>query len=856
MRKNVEKLVTYAHLDCFPDELERRNRKLARRIAAESIVMLENNGVLPLDPRRGSIALYGVGSTNTIKGGSGSGEVNNRKTVSIYEGMKKAGFQFANDAQLHRYASAARQYRKEYHTRRRKEAGMIGTRFINMSDLEQGFRELDFFGLGDADRTDTDTCIYIIARMSGEGADRRLEKGDYYLTDRESSNLHWCAENYKNVILVFNTGGPVDLSSVEDIRFAAILNLGMPGEEGGNAFADVISGKVSPSGHLTDTWPMRYADIPFGGEYAGPGRDPDTGNYKEDIFVGYRYYERFSVKPRFCFGRGLSYTDFRMTAEVHQKRDMDMGLQRANGLEISVTIENTGARSGKCVPQIYMSAPENRLKQPQAILVGYGKTGTLRPGEKETLVIKIPYYYMSSFDEANSADIMEEGQYAFYLGEDICSRTPIAAFRLQEPILLSFRESVGGTFEKMDLLSPDSKKADEKLSEGLTGKQFLKIDPAEIRPEQIVFPHHPMDDKETEARTIVEQLKYKDLVSLLVGDGIIDIAIPMKHRIVVPGVVGYLNSVPSVKELPQAVFCDGPAGLRFCRTSVIRKGEARVRYVEPSLEMMRYMPGIIRRLGNGRISEGTPLYMFATAFPTGTALAQTWNEKLITEMGDAIGSEMDEYGVTVWLAPGMNIHRNPLCGRNYEYYSEDPIISGKTAAALVRGVQAHPGKYATIKHLCCNNQEDHRKTTSANVSERALRDIYLKGFGLVIKEADCRALMTCYNRINGVWGAVKEDILQKYIKDECGFRGFIVTDWDSSHPGLEAERAIEAGVTLHMPGNILQKRALLHALKSGRLDVETARKRAIVNVQMLLSADPSAGKEANEKKTGADPAER
>ena len=819
MLRTVEKVRTYAHATPEVTELELRNRTLAREIAGEGIVLLTNNGILPL--ATGSrVALLGVGAVRTTKGGSGSGEVNERYSVSIFEGMKQAGFEVVNERRLQQYAEKARQDRAAYEAMKRKQAGLLSMEAISMANIKQGYDEVPFGVVTEDELRPADACIYVITRLSGEGADRTLEAGDYYLTEEEITNLHTAAEYYEKLILVINTGGPIDLSAVDDIDFAAIMNIGMLGEEGGNAFADVISGKVSPSGHLTSTWPQRYEDIPFGASYSGLDGHPETGNYCEDIFVGYRYYERFGVTPRFVFGQGVSYTEFDIHAAVNAE----------DSLMVALRIRNVGCCTGKCVPQIYLSSPEDALCQPEHVLIGFAKTKALAPGEEQEIVVPVPYYYMASFDEIRGAEVMEQGQYVVSLGENSREIRPIAAFRLQETVILASREGICPERTTVQKLRPKQKKPVQDIPADL----MVSVDPVKIRAEEIRKPYHPMDDFKKQAEQLVDTLTDQELSRLLTGDGVIDIVIPARHSTVVPGATGNSTGKLEKKGIRSIAFCDGPAGLRFARTSIVKPGRNRVHYVEVSQDMMNFMPSAIRSLGNANLSDGKPLYLYATAFPTGTALAQTWNEELVQKMGAAVGDEMEEYGVTVWLAPGMNIHRNPLCGRNYEYYSEDPLLAGKMAAGIVRGVQTHPACVATIKHFFCNNQENRRQWTSANVGERALREIYLRGFGIAVREAGCRALMSSYNMINGVWSGVCKDSLTTILRDEWGFEGIVVTDWDGSHEGLEAEKSIDAGITMLMAGDSRQRKAIVKALKNGKLSREVAKSRAAKNVQLIL----------------------
>lgn len=823
MIKMVEGVRTAAHLTDEVTELEQRNRKLAREIAGEAIVLLKNNGILPVSTSE-NVVLFGEGVTNTVKGGSGSGEVNPRYSVSIYEGMKNAGYQIANEKRLLSYAEKAKVARACYEQSMLEKAGFMSFSVVNMSHMDQGYHEAEFGALTEADYVEANICIYVISRMSGEGMDRKLQKGDYYLSDEESANLHWCAEHYANVVLVFNTGGPVDISACDDIAadraFAAILQMGMLGEEGGNAFADILSGKVSPSGHLTSTWPQRYEDIPGGETFGGLDGNPKSDDYREGIFVGYRYYGRFRKTPRYWFGQGLSYAEFERKAMV----------VAGEKLRVSVVVKNISHRCGKCVPQIYISVPEGNLAQPEAVLAGYVKTKELAPGESVTEQIEIPYYYLACYDAKRGVEVLEAGQYTIFLGKHAGDREVIGAFVLEKEIILANRKAVCPPMHGIREVLPAEKKEAEKVSDAL----FIKVKPEWIKAEVIEVRQNPMDAYEQEAKNLVKGMSRKELAYLLTGEGCADMVMPSWHDIVVPGATGNTTTKLHKYGLESFACCDGPAGLRFMRTSVVKPGARKIRIVEPALDMLHFMPKAIRMLGNGRVEDGQPLYMFATAFPTGTALAQTWNEQLLWQMGDAVGAEMEEYDVTVWLAPGMNIHRNPLCGRNYEYYAEDPLLSGKTGAAIIRGVQSHDGCYATIKHFFCNNQEDERQWTNANVSERALREIYLRSFGIVVKEAGARGLMSSYNQINGVWSGVCKDALTTVLRDEWKFEGIVMTDWDASHEGLEADKSIEAGITMLMAGDRRQRKALRKALQNGSLEETLARKRAVKNVQVML----------------------
>lgn len=790
---------------------------MARKVAGEAIVLLENDGVLPLNTRH-PIAMYGSGVTNTVKGGSGSGEVNERYSVSIFDGMKNAGFQILNDDLLLAYREKAGKARTAYRDKMIQNAGFMNMKVVSMAHMFRPFVNPAFGLIQEEDIKACDACIYVISRISGEGFDRSLEKGDYMLSEEESANIRFLSRHYQHLILVLNAGGPLDLSSVDDVKISALLFVGMLGEEGGNAFADVISGKISPSGHLADTWPKKYKDVPFGNTFSGMDGALLEDEYKEDIYVGYRYYQRFGKEVRYPFGYGCSYSAFSMQGHC----------QADEVIRITVDVQNVGQHTAKALAQIYISEPEDKLCKAESVLAGYAKTGVLQPGKKQRLFITVPYHYIASFDESRAAYILEKGQYLVFLGENVRDKKTIGAFRLDEEVILSAHKHICAPKKKVKCLTPNEKKAEAEIDPCL----YFSADPSKIKPETGVRYPHSLDAYRERAEKIVNGLSLRELSKLLVGNGTTDFILPGFHHLTVPGATGYSTNKLGKKGIADIAYADGPAGLRLINKAVVKK--KKVYYINPVQELVNYLPRFIKLLSSGKESDGPVLYQYTTAFPTGMAIAQTWNEELVSSVGEAVGNEMKEYGVCVWLAPGANIHRNPLCGRNYEYYSEDPLLTGKTAAAMIRGIQSNKGKYATIKHFFCNNQENERQWINAVVSERAIREIYVKGFGIAIKEGQGKALMSSYNKINGVWSGVCKDALTTLLREEWQFDGLVVTDWDGSHEGLEAEVSIDAGVTMLMGGSPSQSKAIYKALKEKRLDERIARERAIANAQFIL----------------------
>jgi len=335
-----------------------------------------------------------------------------------------------------------------------------------------------------------------------------------------------------------------------------------------------------------------------------------------------------------------------------------------------------------------------------------------------------------------------------------------------------------------------------------------------------------------EVDALMAKLTPAEIAELVVGCGN-DLILPMAHDWTVPGASGYSTYKFHDRGISDISFCDGPAGVRLQQQAVVVKGKNKVKAITPALEMLGYMPKVIRMFGFGKPSDGTLIYQYTTAFPVGTALAQTWNEKLLEEVGRGVNAELNEYGVSVWLAPGLNIHRNPLCGRNYEYFSEDPLLSGKMAAALTRGAQCD-GKHAvSLKHFFCNNQETNRGRMTSEVSERAIREIYLKGFEIGVREGKAKGVMTSYNRVNGVFSAVNKDAITKVLRNEWGFDGMVLTDWDMWKEGCDADRSMYAGVDILMQGEKKQTKQIREALKNGTLDEKYVRRSASQVLRMI-----------------------
>lgn len=806
-------------------ERELRNREVAYRAATEGIVLLENNGALPMSSRR--VAVFGAGATRTVKGGTGSGEVNQRHAINIVEGLQDAQISVSSDAWIKDYEAefdaAIGAHRKAVAKKMFPPTPKAFlSLFLSPFVYPQGRAITD----KDIAESNTDTCIYVITRQAGEGVDRRLDNGDHTLTDVERENLKKCVAGYETCIVVINVGSSFDVSFYEDIPgIDSLIFFVQQGSEGGRALADILTGKVNPSGKLADTWARKYEDIPFANEYSYLNGDLDNEQYKEGIYVGYRYFDTFNVAPLYPFGYGLSYTQFEIThGEARVEGDRAI---------VQARVTNTGERPGKETVQVYVSCPQADLHKPYQQLAGYAKTKTLAPGQSETVSISIDLRYLASYIEAEASYVLDAGAYVVRVGNSSGNTQPVAVLDLAEQVVVSKHDNICEQHTRISDLEP----TEVRSAGDLDTLPRYAIEPSAFAGVEYDYSGQPGEPDEA-VEKIVSQLSREELVDLVTGAGLKEIFFADGY-FTAPGAVGQTTSNLTHKGLINATMADGPAGLRLNRTSVItRKGK--VKMVEPVIEMLDYMPNYLKRFLFAKPGKGETVYQFATAFPVALALAQTWNDELVGEVGKAIGTEMVEYGIMFWLGPGMNIHRNPLCGRNFEYFSEDPFLSGKLAAAITAGCQSVGGVYATLKHFVVNNQEDNRFKTSANLSERALREIYLRGFEIAVREAKPGAIMTAYNKINGVYAPNSNDLNTKVLRDEWGFDGVVMTDWTSTNKGLADNGAcMTAGNDLLMPGGKYYQEDLMQSLEAGEITDEDVRKCARNIVRAILSSQLS-----------------
>ena len=799
----------------IPQPYEAEHAALARRAAAEGFVLLKNEGrLLPL-PVGSRLALYGAGALKTVKGGTGSGDVNERASVCVYEGLKNAGFQITSEDWLC-------SYEKIYHEARQAWKAEIlrkNERSDDPMDFFYAYSTTPFYlPTGpSAAATDTDTAVFVLSRVAGENADRTAGEGDYLMSREERDMLAEICGLYRNVILLVNTGGVVDLSCLDELsNIRAVLLISQPGMEGGNAVGDVLSGKVTPSGKLTDTWAYRYEDYPTAASFAEMAENKTKAYYREGIYVGYRYFDSFRVPVRYSFGYGLSYTQFSI-------RPGEISTAPDGTVTLAVTVTNTGnTYAGREVVQVYAAPPAGKLEKERRRLTAFAKTKLLEPGESQTLTLAFPARAMSSYDEKQSAWLLEAGQYGLFVGNSLADSKLCGVLALAEEKLLCRTRAVCPLREKLELLSHRQ----EALS--AEGVPVIPYDLSGV--EEITFDAVP--SVADEATELTAGLSTEQLISLATGD-------PVKGQgselgsagISVPGSAGETSTCALEQGVANIVLADGPAGLRLNQKYFVVDGTARMQPFEASLEHGLFY--------EGGEEEGEPRYQFCTAIPVGTLLAQSWDKALLEEIGAMVGDEMRRFGVTLWLAPGMSLHRDPLCGRNFEYYSEDPYLSGSMAAAITRGVQSVPGCGTTIKHYCCNNQEDNRMQRDSVLSERALREIYLKGFEIAIQESQPWAMMTSYNLVNGIHAANNYDLCTRLAREEFGFKGLIMTDWTTTEQGDDCTAAgcILAGNDLVMPGQFSDHDSIRAALASGSLKEEQLRACIARIVRVILKSD-------------------
>lgn len=811
------------------EQRELDHMKIARELAGESMVLLENDGTLPLAGIK-KAALFGNGARATIKGGTGSGDVNTRSNINIEQGFINAGFEITTQSWLDRQAKMIASHKADYLAFIHEEAQKKGVPDFAVT-FDIPYKEPEPELITDADMTNaSDIAVYVVARNSGEGSDRFNAPGDYQFYDEELANIRRVASHYEKTVIVLNIGGVMELTALKEIKgINAVLLMTQLGNIGGDALLDVLTGKVNPSGKTTDTWAEKYLDYPSSAKFSH-NESVNDEMYEDGIYVGYRYFDTFGVKPLYPFGYGLSYTSFEIAAD---KASVD-----GSKVTLSVSVKNTGADyAGKEVVQIYYSAPEGSIDKPYQELIAYKKTSLLPPGSSEQLEITFDIKDMASYCEKCASWVLEPGEYVIRTGSCSASTKAAAVLTLDTLVKTRILKNLFALDTKLEEIKPDRKRSAAVSSDTVR----IPIDTASIPTETVNYQgartEYATDksekitmesilSKKATAEELVSQLTIEEMADLCVGTYRISSegSIVGNASYTVPGAAGDTSSICyQSRGIKNLILADGPAGLRLQPHFKTTK-EGRL---IPGGEMMGdTITPFPKDLDESQVDN---YYQYCTAIPIGWALAQSWNEELVTRAGDMVGCEMEQFHVDLWLAPALNIHRNPLCGRNFEYYSEDPLISGRIAMAMTIGVQKHRGKGTTIKHFAVNNQEDNRYFVNAHVSERALREIYLKGFEIAISGSQPMSIMTSYNLLNGIHTANSHDLIQAVARDECRFEGTVMTDWFTSqdmpmltgkfkpiYPISASTGCIFAGNDIQMPGCQKNIDDIVEAVKTGK----------------------------------------
>ena len=763
-------------------EREHRHGKLARKLASEGIVLLKNEGILPLDISD-SVALFGSGADKTIKGGTGSGDVNNRENISIYKGLEDAGVSVTSRDWIKDYQKRYEDARNKWKEKVLLDAEEVDNPFDayakNTFSMPEG-RDITIEDIKDAF-----AAIYVISRISGEGSDRRRAEGDYYLSQKEREDILYLNNKKIPIVLILNVGAPIEVTDIlqEAVNIKAVLNISLPGQEGGHAVADVLYGKTVPCGKLTTTWAVNYGDYPSADSYGYLNGNLEKEEYKEGIYVGYRYFDSFGIKPLFPFGYGISYTSFKIKFENIQITEA--------GVEVIVNVKNTGnCYSGREVVQVYMTPPQTGIAKEYQRLVGFSKTGVLKPGDVQRIVITIEQKQIASFSGQIDAWIIENGKYGIWIGNNSVYLELAALLEVKETVLLEHTNSICPKKEAFQEFG-EAEYAKEQNNRWLDFAKEQKVPVLIFKPRK--------EEKRNFKTPYAKEGRIEELIQFLHGKVTEGTSQLGSAGILVPGSAGETAGMPEGADKQRVVvMADGPAGLRLQQSYEVDKKTGKV-----------YCEGVLGSLENGFLKEkeehkdADTYYQYCTAFPVGTALAQTWDLELLEEFGRAVAEEMEEFRIGLWLAPGMNIHRNPLCGRNFEYYSEDPLLSGTMAAAVTNGVQSNEKCGVTIKHFACNNQEDNRMGVNVCISQRAFREIYLRGFEIAVKKSAPAAIMTSYNCINGVHAANSKDMCTIIAREEWGFEGIFISDWNTTVPedGSVSWKCVMAGNDIIMPGN-------------------------------------------------------
>lgn len=720
---------------------------VARRAAAEGIVLLRNeNGALPLAEQE-KIAIFGRSQFHYYKSGTGSGGgVNVDYAVGIYEALQNSGQYEINPSVRRTYEAWVQEHPFD--------AG----RGWAAEPWSQEEMPLDP-GLVQRAAKESTTAVMIIGRTAGEDKDNKNEPGSFLLTDTERDVLGKLCNAFPKTIVLLNVGNIIDMRWVEEYKPDVVAYVWQGGQEGGNGVLDVLSGAINPCGKLSDTIAFCMEDYPSAKHFGSAKENIHT----EDIYVGYRYFETFAKENvLYPFGFGLSYTEFDVEAEKFDVTGNGGSVADAV-VSVSVKVANKGNAAGKEVVQVYAKAPQGALGKAERVLCGFAKTRILAPGESERIQVNIPWYTVSSYDDDGvtghrSCYVLEAGEYIFYVGSDVRSAVRSGAFTVDETaVLQTCREALAPvkSFSRMRPMQSEKQAGAYEVTYGQVPAQTIlpKTKRDENLPETTAYTGDrgyklvDVADGNVTMGAFLAQLTDEDFCAMMRGEG-------MSSPKVTPGIAGAFGGITERLlsfGIPVAGCADGPSGIRM------------------------------------------DCGIHAFSLPNGTCLACSFDEELQEELFAWEGLELRKNKIDSLLGPGMNIHRNPLNGRNFEYFSEDPFLTGKMAAAQLRGMHRHDVT-GTIKHFACNTQEYQRNHVDAVVSERAAREIYLKGFEIAVREGQARSVMSTYGPVNGIWTAGNYELLTQILRGEWGFTGIVMTDWWAMANDAAGEKATQQNV--------------------------------------------------------------
>lgn len=778
--RQLKGVITKSGAMLFPE-----HRDVVRQLGADSMVLLKNNGVLPI--KKGKIALFGAGAVDTIFCGYYYNTVYTNGNVNVKKGLEDNGFTFSTEVWLNKMEKAVKQNERDI-SGNEKSYRAIGGMYTRAKEVPISVADMAEAIIG------TDTCIYV-ARRDLELSENDGANKQYQLSKVEQENLSLVASSFKNVIFVLNSP-MIEIASFARMKsIKAIIFMGIPGMEAGNSLADVLLGIANPSGRLTSTWAKKYKDYSTcqGRKYRAKHRYDRQIDYKEGIYVGYRYFDAFDVTPLYPFGYGLSYTKFQMSLEYFEASWIAIILR--------IKVTNTGDCPGREVVQVYCSQPAGKLEKPYQMLCTFGKTGRLKPGESEELTVKIPIMSLTSFDEENESWVMEKGDYLFRVGTNSRDTKICAKVVLDKDTTIKKVENVIQPDKDMEFLTPPPRAQEE------TG--FIKV--ASLSGDDYNSQNKSVKIKKEFTTYITEGSTYLSYVNNNAYD------IPFRSyeniQVVRPcGSASFIDVIKGKVTMEEFIASLSPEVLArivvgtadeslidnvgiFGRTfNRDKKGQNVAGKTTTQFVDTLGIPGVTIADGPSGLKLSGQA---TTCFPSPNNMAQTWDMGAMIRMGRAYGREMEAYDIDYCLAPALNIARNPMWERAFEFYSEDPLLAGVIGAGFIMGVKRYEGRNVIVKNLVTYNQESNVTDVNINISSRAFGEIYLRSFSVCQFMVKPAGFLCSGNRINGMYTSSQKGLNIDIVRGDWNFDGFLMSDWGSvSDKGED----IHAGCDLIMPG--------------------------------------------------------